>query len=305
MNNKPAFFRLHSGRLNWPLAIGSVIVALLAALVAAGPGLAPRDPMAMHAEVIIVGGRFLFPPFPPFTLPEYPLGSDRVGRDVLSRLLAGVRPTMILVSAVALARLSVGSAIGLLSGWSERWFGRALDVIISAVLSVPILIAAIAIIAALGSAYGVMAFVLGLSVTGWAETARAVREQTRVIKGQYYIEAARALGASNAHVLSRHVLPQITPLLSILFALEISRTLMVTGGLGFLGYYIGGGVWFTVEDFVERNIVGLPELGQMLSTFGLLEPWGMFAAGSVVFLAVLGFNLLGDGLRRRFIVEGS
>jgi outer membrane protein assembly factor BamB len=91
----------------------------------------------------------------------------------------------------------------------------------------------------------------------------------------------------------------------MLFAFEISGTLMVTAGLGFLGYYIGGDVWIEVADFVSRRTSGAPELGQMLATswVNLLQPWPLVLTGSVIFITVLGFNLLGDGLRSRLNPE--
>ena len=162
------------------------------------------------------------------------------------------------------------------------------------------LLVALAAIAIVGVEIGVWAFIIGLSLTGWVETGQQVREQTRIVKGQVYIEAAHALGASNRQILISHVLLQILPMTAMLFAFEVSSTLMTTAGLGFLGYYIGGDVWVEVADFVSRRISGTPELGQMLATTwaALNEPWAMVATGSTVFLTVLGFNLLGEGFRQ-------
>ena len=97
-------------------------------------------------------------------------------------------------------------------------------------------------------------------------------------------------------------------MLWMLFAFVISRTLITTAGLGFLGYYIGGDVWVDVDDFVAVRLSGMPELGLMLASAWseqqvLTEPWGMIIAGSVVVFAVLGFNLLGEGLRLRLSVN--
>ena len=146
-----------------------------------------------------------------------------------------------------------------------------------------------------------LAFIIGLSVTGWAETARLVREQTRTIRSEIYVEAAHALGATEPQIVFWHVVRQIRAMLLMLFAFEVGGTLMLTAGLGFLGYYIGGDVWVDVADFVARRTSGTPELGQMLATsyVRLTDPWGLVAVGSVVFAAVLGFNLIGEGLRLR------
>jgi ABC-type dipeptide/oligopeptide/nickel transport system permease subunit len=212
---------------------------------------------------------------------------------------------MQMVAVVAVVRLLIGTVIGLGAGWSAGGLGRWLDTFISAALAVPVLMVALGGIAMLGAELGLLAFIVGLSINGWGETARIVREQTRAIRGQLYIEAAHALGASKLRMLRQHVLRQIMPMVWMLLAFEISSTLMVTAGLGFLGYYIGGDVWIEVADFVSRRVSGTPELGQMLATSwaSLTQPWPMVLTGTVIFIAVLGFNLLGEGLRARLDPE--
>jgi peptide/nickel transport system permease protein len=289
--------------MNWPLRIGGLIVSLVVLVAVFGPTLAPQDPMQENTIIQVEHG-WETPPFPPFTVHGFPLGSDQFGRDLLSRLLWAVRPTLIMVVIVSAVRLTMGITVGLGAGWSTGRFGHALDMAIAAALSVPVLIVSLAAIAVVGVEWGLLAFIFGLSITGWVETARYVRDQTQVIKSKLYIEAARALGASDSNILLRHVLRQIMPMIWMLFAFVISSTLLTTAGLGFLGYYIGGDVWVDVDDFVARRLSGTPELGQMLASAWseqqvITEPWGMIIAGSVVFIAVLGFNLLGEGLRLR------
>jgi peptide/nickel transport system permease protein len=285
---------------NLSLIIGSLLVLLVVAIAVIGPRLAPADPLEEHA-VVKVGEGWETPPFPAFTVPGFPLGSDQFGRDLLSRILWGVRPTLSMVAVVAVVRLVIGTLIGLGAGWFNGRLGRWLDTLISAALAVPVLMIALGAIAMLGAEIGLLAFIIGLSINGWGETARFVRDQTQTIKNQLYIEAAHALGASTFSILSRHILRQIMPMLWMLFAFEISNTLMATAGLGFLGYFIGGDVWIEVSDFVSRRVSGMPELGQMLATawVNLIEPWPLVITGTVVFVAVLGFNLMGEGLRSR------
>jgi ABC-type dipeptide/oligopeptide/nickel transport system permease subunit/sugar lactone lactonase YvrE len=283
---------------NWPLAFGLALVGLVLLLAIAGPSMAPRDPLEEH-NIFQIQGEWHIPPLNPFT-PGYPFGTDNFGRDLYSRLLWAVRPTLVMVSIVALVRLTLGLLVGLLAGWLEGRPARALDALLQAALSVPVLLVALGAIAVVGVELGLWAFILGLSLTGWVETAQQVREQTRIVKGQSYVEAALALGASNRQILLHHVLKQISPMLAMLFAFEVSSTLMATAGLGFLGYHIGGDVWVMVEDFVSRRISGMPELGQMLATswVTLTRPWAMVATGTLVFTTVLGFNLVGEGLRQ-------
>ena len=237
------------------------------------------------------------PPLPPFQFAEYLFGTDQFGRDLLSRILWAVQPTLVMVVTVALFRLFLGTLIGLAAGWTTGALGHWLDVLITGALAVPVFIVALGAIALLGAEIGIMAFVIGFSINGWSETARIVRTQTQSIRKNLFVEAAQALGASQGRVIFGHVLRQIMPMIWMLLAFEISNTLMITAGLGFLGYYIGGDVWIEVGDFVSRRVSGMPELGQMLATSWtyLTKPWPMVITGTVIFITVLGFNLLGEG----------
>ncbi len=289
-----------SGSINWPFVLGASIVLVVLFLAARGPALAPRDPME-SSSIQRVGDQWISPPFPPLTVPGFPLGSDSIGRDLLSQLLWAIRPTMAVVLLTAALRLLVGTAIGAAAGWSVR-VGRALDLLIAGALALPVLIVALAVVAAIGIERGTWAFVLGLGLTGWAETASVVRDQTRILKGQAYVEAARALGGSDLHIVLGHVIRQIRALLWMLFAYEMSSTLVMVAALGFLGYFLGGETWVAISDSVAQRHSGAPELGQMLSgTIGSLYqgPWRAFAAGSMIFVIILGFNLLAEGLRLR------
>ncbi len=286
------------GKRNWPLIVGFGLVMLIAIFAIIGPNIAPKDP-AEESNISMIEGQWYVPPFDIGT-PGYPLGSDRFGRDNYSRLLWGIRPTMIMVLVVAVVRLFLGVIIGLSAGWFTGKSGRVLNSLIQVALALPVLLVALGAIAIVGVELGIWAFIIGLSLTGWVDTALQVREQTRIVKNQVYVEAAGAIGASNQQILSNHILKQITPMLLMLFAFEVSSTLMLTAGLGFLGYYIGGDVWVETDDFVARRISGAPELGQMLATswLTLTKPWALVAVGTTVFITVLGFNLIGEGLRQ-------
>lgn len=291
-------------RINWPLFLGALIVAAFTLAALIGPRLAPHDPLEEN-RILQVGETWYPPPVNAFTIASYPLGTDRFGRDLWSQLLWALRPTLIMVLVVALARLLVGTLVGLGAGWSEGRTAQWLDSLIAGALAIPLLMVALVVIAAVGVELGIWAFILGLTVTGWAEVAQLVREQTRLVRGQEFVEAARAAGSSSGQILVTHVLRQIAPLLWMLLSFEISSTVAVTAGLGFLGYYVGGDVWIEVGDWVARRASGAPELGQMLATSRtqLNHPWPMVVVGTAIFLMVLGFNLLGEGLRLRLSVE--
>lgn len=290
---------------NLPLIAGASIVALLCLVAMIGPLVAPHDPLA-RTLVAEIGGRRRGVPFPPFQSWEFMLGSDRFGRDLLSRILWAVRPTLILVALVAGIRLILGVLIGTVAGLAAGPVGRALSLLTDAALTVPVLIVALAAIAAVGVETGLPAFVIGLALTGWAETAQSVRAATMRIAVQPYVAAARALGATGPQILIRHVGRHIAPLVAVLFAFEASATLMLTAALGFLGYFIGGGVWIITSGElipVAERVAGLPELGQLVGTADMSissrPPWEMLFPGLVVVVAILGFTLLGEGLRRR------
>lgn len=288
---------------NHSLWIGGALV--LAALVLAiwGPFMAPNDPVKPNYIIFHpVTKEFFKPPFAPGVVPGLPLGVDTLGRDLWSRLLWAVRPTLTLVVLVATIRLVVGLISGLAAGWSSGQWGRSLQGLITVALTAPVLFVALCIIAALGINFGVWAFVLGLTITGWAETARLLASETQRIKHENYVDAARALGEGDFGIVIRHVLPQVMPLVWMLLALEVSTALMTTAGLGFLGYYINA-VWVPLGDWSALRTSGRPELGQMLASgaaIALQQPWELLAAGGMVFWLVLGFTLTADGLRQHF-----
>lgn len=279
---------------NWSLVFGVGLVLCIFIIAIFGPSLAPQDPMKT-SYVVEHNDRFLRPPFPP-GVKGYPLGSDEVGRDILSRLLWAIRPTLILVFVVAAGRLSLGILIGILSSWTGRGLRQVLDTIISNALAIPVLFVSLCVIAALANRWGVWAFILGLSLTGWAEAARLVQGQTRQIRAQPFVEAARAMGANGGQMILSHVIPHIMSLVWIQMAFEVSSSLLTTAALGFLGYFVNA-VWVpTDSDFIALRASGLPELGQMLG-ISLQQPWTAVFAGSAIFLIVLAFNMLGEGLR--------
>ncbi|HUG33356.1 MAG TPA: ABC transporter permease, partial [Anaerolineales bacterium] len=227
---------------NWALLVGAGLVGFMILLAILGPDIAPQNPMQEN-YTLTVNGEIRSPPYPAFKTPGYPLGTDRFGRDLLSRILWGVRPTMIMVGSVAAFRLVVGIILGLIIGWAEGRRARRLDSILSSLLSIPVLIVAMIGIYAVDIHNGLPAFIFGLGLTGWAETARMVSEQTRLVKRQTFVEAARALGADDRLILFNHILRQVMSLVWVLLAFEISGTLLVVAELGFLDIFIGGGIW--------------------------------------------------------------
>jgi ABC-type dipeptide/oligopeptide/nickel transport system permease subunit len=300
-------------QINYPLYIGGALSLILLALAIFGPSLAPHDPMQVNGLMFIDGAAYAPPPLgrplPPFISSDFALGLDVIGRDVLSRLLWAVRPTLVLCAAIVAVRVTLGVLLGVIAGWWGGRVGRLIDALIGISLSVPLLAFAVAALLAIQLERGLLAFVVALSITGWCDTAALVKSRTLAVRGAPYIESARAVGLRQGALLWRHVVPQLRPVLPVLIAFELSATLLLIAELGYLGYYIGGGFVYTYTvgntDVQQLLVTGAPELGQMLSDFfGQLyvTPWVSICAGILVFIALIAFALLGEGLRRRLDV---
>lgn len=255
------------------LAIGGVLVGVLVLAAALAPVIAPFDPVR-DADL----NNYLRPPGAPFAL-----GTDTFGRDVLSRVIYGARVSLGVGIAVQASALVIGVTLGLLAGF----FGGRVDQLImrltEVVFAFPGLLFAIAIMAVIGpSLYNVF---LALGLVSWTSLARVVRGQVLSLKEQEYVEAARAVGASNARIIARHILPNTLAAVVVLVTLGIGGAILAEAGLSFLG--LGAQP-------------PQPSWGSMLSAgrdYLLQAPWLSVYPGLAIFLTVMGFNLLGDGIR--------
>ena len=258
--------------------IGGLILFGLGLSAILAPILAPHDPMATDLA------RALLPAFwDPAGTTQFPLGTDELGRDVLSRVLFGGRISLfagIATTGIAtLAGLAVGSIV-LFSSRVDMIAVRTLDIL----FAFPPLLLAMAIVAVLGP--GLFNAVLAITLVDMPRVARVVRGQMVVVKSQEYVEAARALGASGRRLLLHHALPNVIPVVIVYASLLIGRAILTIAGLGFLGLGVRPPT---------------PEWGAMLAEsrgLMLLGVWPPVALpGLAILLSVLGFNLLGDALR--------
>jgi ABC-type dipeptide/oligopeptide/nickel transport system permease subunit len=298
---------------NYPLWIGLLLGGFLLFVAIAGPRLAPYDPMEVFNDVMFIGDEMVIPartPVPPLALDAFTLGTDVVGRDLYSRLLWAVRPTLILCVIIASLRIILGVALGLAGGWYGGPVGRFIEVIIDLCRAIPILLFALAVLSYFGHE-DLSAFILALVTTGWAGTAVFVRQSTAIIKKEPYILGAHAVGVQPLGILSRYVLPQLWPALPALIAFEIAAALLVVAELGFLGMFIGEAFVIMIEapDSAGTLPSGVtatfPELAQMVSDFWrkmIQTPWEVALVGSAIFLTIFTFNMLGEGLRRHMDV---
>jgi peptide/nickel transport system permease protein len=214
---------------------------------------------------------------------EHWLGTDEVGRDVLSRIIWGARASLSagLVS-VGIA-LGIGVPLGLLAGYAGGWIDSVLSRIVDAMLAVPFLILAIALAAFLGPS--LTNAMIAIGVTATPIFVRLTRGQTLAAKVEDYVEAARAVGNPHWRIALRHVLPNIVPPLLVQASLAIAGAIIAEAALSFLGL---------------GQQPPSPSWGSMLNSaqrFIAQAPWMAFWPGFAIFFAVLSFNLLGDGLR--------
>lgn len=290
---------------NTPLYLGLFLILIFLTIAIFGPSLAPHDPAEIF-KALKIEDQWHTTPFRPGELSDFPLGTDDVGRDLLSRLLWAVRPTLIMAFWVMLARLTVGVLLGLLAAWFQNNVERIVDFLISISVSIPTLVFAVGLILLLGIDDGLINFVFAMSLTSWANTATLVKSRTLAIKQEPYIEGAQAIGLGTGGILWRYILPQLWPILPALMAFELGAVVLLTAELGFLGIFLGGGEVIATPD---PNSLGtllslsddVPELGQMLADFWgkiILAPWTPLYVGILVFGLIIAFNMLGEGLRR-------
>ena len=295
--------------LNMPLVLGAILVGLLVILAIFGPMLAPHDPMENFFMLPDRNGELKMAPFDPGEVPGFPLGSDLDGRDLLSRFLVAVRPTLILSTLIVAIRLAIGALLGFLQGWRGGVLSDLISSVTSVALALPILIVAIVVIYLLGFRFEGWVFIIALTLTGWAAAAKVMSERVRVIQGEPFIEAARAVGSRDRRLFSHHVLPQVRNLLLVTWAFEMSSVLLHLAELGFLGFFLGGGALRLIPDpnsggFFQEMISGQPEMGQMLSAGWqnfLNLPRLALLAGTAFFFAIFSFMMLGEGLKRYYI----
>ncbi|MFL9964892.1 ABC transporter permease [Paraburkholderia sediminicola] len=210
-------------------------------------------------------------------------GTDELGRDVLSRLLWGARASLLAGVVSVCIAVVIGVPLGLLAGY----FGKLVDGVISriadALLSIPFLILAIALAAFLGPSLTNAMAAIGISAM--PRFVRLTRGQAITVKAEEYVEGARAIGLGNARIIVRYILPNVLPPIIVQASLTIATAIIAEASLSFLGL---------------GQLPPSPSWGSMLNTakdFVSQAPWMSIFPGIAIFLAVLGFNLLGDGLR--------
>jgi len=262
-----------------PAAIaGALILLIVIAAAVAAPYVAPQDPMRQSLL-----RRFTPPVWLQGGNPSYPLGTDQVGRDILSRIIYGARVSLVVGIAAVAVSLLVGVTLGLLSGFLRGRVDAIIMTVVDVTLSFPQLLLALAFVAALGPSLATIIVVLGL--TGWERYTRVVRAEVLALREKDFVEAARAMGASPMRTILRHLLPNTFSSIIVMSTLQVAQAILQEAALSFLGVGTGS---------------SHPTWGQMIALgrdFVSVAWWLATFPGLAILLSVLAINLVGDRLR--------
>jgi len=265
-------------RQNRLTVIGAIITIILVIVVIMGPWIKPYDPLSQDLSLRLTG-----PTLGSKGTPAHLLGTDQLGRDVLSRIIYAARVTVTIAVISVLVSACVGTMLGIGSGY----YGGMADNIIMRIadiqLAFPTILLALTIVAVLGSS--VVNLVLVFVITGWVGYVRVIRAQVLVLKELEFVEAARAIGCSSRRVLFRHLLPNVLTEAIILSNIQIGRVILLESALSYLGLGVQP---------------PLPTWGNMLSEARLYIQdawWAVTFPGLAIIFTVLGTNLLSEGLR--------
>lgn len=252
--------------------IGALILIFLLGVAILAPVLAPHHPTEQNLEMDLLASS-----------KDYPLGTDKLGRDILSRILYGARISVLVGISTVSVSLLIGLLVGSLSGYFGGWVDQLLMRLVDILLAFPGILLAIAFTAILGP--GLNHVILALCLIGWTGYARLVRGEVLAIREREYIHAAQALGGSPGRIVLLHMLPNILPPLLIQGTFGMAAAIIAEGSLSFLGLGIQPPT---------------PSWGSMLNEgrqFILVAPHLTTFPGLAIMVTVLGLNLLGDGLR--------
>ncbi|OGA34501.1 MAG: peptide ABC transporter permease [Betaproteobacteria bacterium RIFCSPLOWO2_12_FULL_64_23] len=267
------------------LLIGAGVLALIVLMAFAAPWLAPQDPFAQD-----LARRLIPPVWHESGTWTYPLGTDMLGRDYLSRVIYGSRISLLIGFSVMLISGVIGAALGIVAGY----FGGRTDLVVTYLitvrLSLPVILVALATVALVGSSLAMVILVLGL--LKWDRYAVVLRSATQQVRNLDYVTAARAIGCPTWRIIAGEVLPNVSSHLIVVATLEMGSAILLEAALSFLGLGVQP---------------PLPSWGLMISEakgYMFFSPWLITIPGLALFALVLAINLLGDGVRDVTAPEG-
>lgn len=258
--------------------LGLVIVLGVSAAAIFADVVAPHDPY--DQEVV---NRLTPPMWAAKGSPQHVLGTDPVGRDVLSRLIHGGRISLATGVAAVLIAAIIGVTLGLIGGYYGGKLDSVINSLVNVMMAFPFMLLALTAVAVMGPSFRNLVIVLG--VTGWPIYTRVVRAETYHLKALDFVVSAHAMGFSNSRIITRHVLPNLINTIIVTSSLEVARMIIQESFLSFLGLGVQPPT---------------PSWGGMLGegrTYMLTHPWLATFPGIAIFVTTLGINLLGDGLR--------
>jgi peptide/nickel transport system permease protein len=259
-----------------PLALlGSILVVLILIMTVLAPSLSPHDPLQVDTARRLEGPSR-----------SHPLGTDHLGRCILSRIIHGARLSLGISSLVLLVISSIGTLVGILAAYLGGWVDDIVVSVIDVFLAFPGLILALVIAGILGP--GIFNITIAMASVQWVGYARIVRGMVSSIKKKEYVQAARTGGSGHLSLVLRHILPNTLSPVIVLATLDMGSTLLAISGLSYLG--LGAQP-------------PIPEWGAMLNDgrpYMYVAPWVMIFPGMAILIVVLAFNLLGDGMRDAF-----
>ncbi len=274
---QPSALRIYASQLAQnPMGLmGLVLVLIVVGTAIFAPWLAPYDP-----NQIMIGPRMGAPSA------AHWLGTDHLGRDLLSRVIAGGRIAMLVAVATLGAAMTIGLALGLIAGYGPKWLDNILLLVFDAIRSFPVIVFGLAVVTLIGpSLYTV---ILVVAITSIPIYARIVRTQTQTLRNAEFILAERAMGASTFRILGLHILPNVLGPLLILASMDVPMVIATEAGLSFLGMGVRPPA---------------PSWGTILNdgyNFIRNSPWPVIAGSAPIIIVTLGFTFLGEALRDIF-----
>ncbi|HEY6200389.1 MAG TPA: ABC transporter permease [Candidatus Binatia bacterium] len=262
-------------RLPLKVVAGGIVVAALIIVGVLSPWLAPHDPQHQALEAMLKPPQWLGG--------SHVLGTDNLGRDILSRIIYGARVSLLVAFAVVLISGAVGILLGAISGYFGGKIDFAIQKLVEVVWAFPALLLAITILAFLGQ--GLFNLILALVAQRWIQYCRVVRGQTLSLRDRDFVAATRALGAGSPRVIRRHILPNLVQISLVIGTFSMASAIISEASLSFLGLGVPPGI---------------PSWGTMLAdsrSYISTAWWLALFPGLAIFLTVLGINLLGDGVR--------
>ena len=264
-------------RRDYPALVGLCFIVLFSGAALTAPWISPFDPTEQFFDGLTLEGA----PKPPSS--KYLLGTDLLGRDLLSRLIYGARTSLIIGVVANGAAVLVGTLLGIIAGYVQGWVGAVIMRFTDLMMAFPALLLAIALAAIFAPSLWIVAMVIAL--VNWVQIARVIYTETKSLATREYIEAARALGSGNTRLLCLHILPHLVPTILVWATLGIATTVLLEATLSFLGIGVRpptpswGGIIFESQSYF------------------LFAPWLVFFPGIAIMTLALAFNLVGDALR--------